>query len=48
MLEENGGSSALLTMLGQPQTVPPDPAKVQQLVEMGFIKENAEYILLYW
>ncbi len=45
MLEANGGSRMFLSMMGQ-HTVPPDPAKVQQLVEMGFLKENSEYHFL--
>lgn len=44
MLGEGGDPSLLLSMLGRSQTTEADPAKVQQLVEMGFLKENAEYL----
>lgn len=46
MMEENGGPGGLLSMLGHPIPVAADPEKVQQLVDMGFERERAEYFYL--
>eukprot|EP00831_Metopus_contortus_P035539 TRINITY_DN28295_c0_g1_i1.p1 TRINITY_DN28295_c0_g1~~TRINITY_DN28295_c0_g1_i1.p1 ORF type:complete len:320 (+),score=69.39 TRINITY_DN28295_c0_g1_i1:120-1079(+) len=45
MLESENGSSSLLELLSMRMTSPPDPEKVQQLVEMGFPQANAERAL---
>jgi len=47
MLEAHGGPGAFLSMLAPPPTVPPEPEKVQQLVDMGFPKERAEYFYIF-
>jgi len=47
MMEGSGGSNSLLTMLGQSITVTADPEKVQQLVDMGFERDRAEYLFFF-
>ena len=41
-MEESDDPGLFLSLLGRTHHVEPDPIKVQQLVEMGFVKENAE------
>lgn len=42
LMEENGDPAAMLSVLECLQQVEADPSKVQQLVDMGFGREEAE------
>jgi len=48
MVEETGDANLILSMLERlhqsGSQTEPDPAKVQQLVDMGFGKDEAEYL----